>query len=309
VVDLLRAIPGTLLALGAGTLLLVIAVLLPGKGREPRMAARIAGGMLAALALVAPFVLRSPPLFKALLGNCMAVECWRVFEILRTPGSFSRRERVLRVLLVPYEFTFLERTPRRWPLARLAWSSAVLVVGIAVLVFSSRLSPPVPPYALAGWPRWIGAAMGAYAIMEGATAQWVAVLPVFGWHHRPYQRHPILSRTFAEFWGVRWSSVVHEWLRSNVYQPLARRGFPRTGVVAAFGVSALLHGYLVWPAAGLVAASWMLGFFLAQGALMVLEARLRVRRWRPAAGRIFVVAGFVLTIPLFVEPFLRAIGL
>ena len=45
--------------------------------------------------------------------------------------------------------------------------------------------------------RTTGATVGGYIMMEGATWQWVAVLRAFGWHHRPYQRHPILSRTLA----------------------------------------------------------------------------------------------------------------
>jgi hypothetical protein len=260
-------------------------------------------------ALAIPFALTGPPFFRALLAQSLIMETWRVLEIVRTPSRFARRERALRVVLIPYEFTFLERVPRRLPFRELLLSSVVLAVGAAVLFLSSRLSRPVTPYSPAGWPRWLGASVAGYIVMEGMTRQWVALLPVFGWHHRPYQRHPILSRTLAEFWGARWSSVVHRWLRSNVYEPLARRGAPRVGVVAAFGASAILHAYLVWPAAGAVPALWMLSFFLAHGFFMVAEARVGVRRWPRAAGRAFVAAVFVVTVPLFMEPLLRAIGL
>jgi hypothetical protein len=107
---------------------------------------------------------------------------------------------------------------------------------------------------------------------------------------------------------VRWSSVVHKWLHSNVYAPLARRGAPRAGVLGAFVVSASLHAYFVWPSAGPVPALWMLGFFFAHGVGTVVESKLRVRRWRPVAARVFVVTFFVGTIPLFMEPVLRACG-
>jgi Membrane bound O-acyl transferase family len=306
---LLESTLSLLLAFAAGTGLNIIAAQLPKQRRARNTAARIAAAVLTALALTLPFALHGPPFFRAILGVLLGVETWRVLEVLRTPDRFSRRERALRVALVPYEYTFLERVPRRWPISELLSSSVLLAAGVAILVASSRLSPPLPPYALAGWPRWLGATVGVYLAMEGASQQWVAVLPAFGFRHRPYQRHPILSRTIAEFWGVRWSSVVHVWLRSNVYAPLARRGVPRAGIIAAFAVSALLHAYLVWPAAGLVPALWMLMFFLTQGTFMVLEAKLRVRRWPAAAGHSYVAGVFAVTIPLFAEPFLRAVGL
>jgi hypothetical protein len=93
-----------------------------------------------------------------------------------------------------------------------------------------------------------------------------------------------------------------------MYQPLARRGAPRLGVVAAFGMSAALHAFIVWPAAGVVPALWMLAFFFVHGVVMIVEAKLRVRRWPSLAGRAFVVAVFVATVPLFMEPMLRAMG-
>lgn len=298
-----------LAAFAAGTAVNVAAVMLPSTRDERGALARVAAALITAAVLVVPFGLDAPPFCRALLAQALVVETWRVAEILRTPARFGRRERALRIVLVPYEYTFLERVPRRWPLRDLALSSLVLGLGIAGFVYASRLAPAMPPYAAAGWPRWLGATVCGYVVMEGMTWQWVAVLPAFGWHHRPYQRHPILSRTLGEFWGARWSSVVHRWLRVNVYEPLARRRAPRAGVVAAFGVSALLHGYLVWPAAGVVPALWMLAFFLAHGVGMVVEAKLGVRRWRPVAGRAFVIAFFVATVPLFMEPILRAIGL
>jgi hypothetical protein len=308
---ILTMVPG----LAAGTSLNLFAVLLPstrdlGRGAHVRATtASVSALALTTVALAVPFFLHGPLLAKSLVAQALVVETWRLLEILRTPHRFSRRERAARILLLPYEFTFLERTPRRWPLAELALSSAILGCGVAALVFCSRLSPPVTPYTPRGWPRWLGAAASGYVVMEGATGQWVAFLPAFGWRHRPYQRHPILSRTLAEFWGARWSSVVHRWLRTNVYEPLARVGAPRLGVVAAFGASALLHAYMVCPAAGIVPALWMLAFFLAHGVFMVVEARLSVRRWRPVAGRAFVVAVFVATVPMFMEPVLRAVGL
>jgi hypothetical protein len=295
---------------GLGTVLNLLAAMLPSTREKRDNLARLAAGSLTIASLCLPFVLaiHATPILRSLMAQGLAVESWRVAEILRTPPAFSRRERALRVVLLPYEHTFLERTSARWPLRDLALSSLLLAAGVAGLVLTLSLTTPLTPYRPAGWPRWLGATASGYVTMEGMTWQWVSLLVPFGWRHRPYQRHPILSRTIAEFWGVRWSSVVHAWLRTNVYGPLARRGAPRAGIVAAFGVSALLHAYIVWPAAGLVPALWMLAFFVAHGVFMVIEAKLRVRLWPVPARRAFVVAVFALTVPLFMEPILRALG-
>jgi len=115
----------------------------------------------------------------------------------------------------------------------------------------------------------------------------------------------VLSRTLAEFWGLRWNRVIGRLLRRNCFEPLARRGAPMLGVLLAFAVSGLLHFYLVLPAAGLVPAIWIGSFFAVHGILCLVETRLAVRRWPAVAGHAFVVAAFVATIPLFSEPLLR----
>ncbi len=307
--EILAAVGAMLAAFALGTAINVGAVMLPAARAGGGLAVRALALAMSVGVLVVPFHLDTPGFFKSVTAQALIIQTWRVFEILRTPERYGRRERALRVILLMWEFTFLERTPRRWPIREMVVSSALLAVGIAGLVLASRLGPAVAPYQSAGWPRWLGCMVAAYVLMEGMTLQWVGILPAFGWRHRPYQRHPILSRTIAEFWGVRWSSVVHRWLHSNMYEPLARRRAPRAGVIAAFGMSAVLHAYLVWPAAGLVPALWMLSFFVLHGLAMILEAKLRVRRWRPVLGRAFVVGVFVATVPLFLEPILRALGL
>ena len=303
------AILSMLAAFLVGTALNVGAAMLPSTRSDRGVARRALALLLAAATLAIPFGLPGPPLCRGLLAQGLVIEIWRVIEIARTPSRFPRRERALRIVLLPYEHAFLERVPRRWPVRDLLLSTLLFACGVAGLVYASRLAPAVPPYDSRGWPRWLATTVAAYVTMEGMTWQWVAGLPAFGWYHRPYQRHPILSRTLGEFWGARWSSVVHRWLRSNVYGPLARRGAPRAGVVAAFTASALLHAYMVWPAVGPVPALWMLAFFVAHGLMMVVEAWLGVRRWSPVAGRAFVVAVFLVTVPLFIEPILRTIGL
>ena len=151
--------------------------------------------------------------------------------------------------------------------------------------------------------------LGLYGFTSAAAAVYVLVHRLIGIAIPAMMDAPILSRSIAEFWGRRWNRTIHEMLRDAFYRPLARRRQPRLGVLAAFLGSAALHFWVVvfavgpWPA--LVAAS----FFVVQAVLALAEDRLRVRRWRPAAARAWTLGAFALSAPLFIEPFLRALGL
>src|SRR5438874_259588 len=154
----MTALPGAIVAafavLGGGTALNVAAVMLPARRDEGGWGARIAAGAMTSLVLVLPFLLDGPPFFTALVAQSLIVETWRVYEILRTPARYSRRERAARIVLFFYEYTFLERTPRRLPVRDLVLSTLVLACGAALFIGASKLSPPVTPYTLRGWPRW-----------------------------------------------------------------------------------------------------------------------------------------------------------
>jgi hypothetical protein len=67
--------------------------------------------------------------------------------------------------------------------------------------------------------------------------------------------------------------------------------------------------YPTYIAIGAGPAAAIAGFFLAHGALMVIEARLHVRRWRPVRRAAYVYSTFAVTAPLFTEAFLRSLGL
>jgi hypothetical protein len=67
----------------------------------------------------------------------------------------------------------------------------------------------------------------------------------------------------------------------------------------------LLHYWFVAVALGSRWGLLMASFFALQGVLMVVESRLRQRRWPPIARRIWTICAVGGTSPLFVEPFLR----
>jgi hypothetical protein len=293
-----------LTAYGSGATLNLAAGLLPSPVGDSSKSLRAVAVAASMCALAIPFFLDAPPLFRAAQAAVFGTLFCRVVEIARAPWRYARRERVARMLLV-HETRLMKPAPRSLPLGALGVGTVFLACGILVFDASAKLAPPTLPYALAGWPRWLAAGVASYLLVEGISRILIAAVRPFGWDHEAVQRWPVLSRTLAEFWGLRWNRVIGRLLRKNCFEPLARRGAPMLGVLLAFAVSALLHFYLVLPAAGFVPALWMGSFFALHGILCLVEVRLAVRRWPAVAGHAFVVAVFVVTIPLFAEPLLR----
>ena len=292
---------GVLVGSIAGIAVNVVAALLPRPGGYGRGALAIA---LSAATLTIPFVVAAPLPWPAILAALMGLSFARVCEIVRAPGRFGPAERAVRLATI-FETRLMRRAPRRVPVRDWLVAAALLTAGILVLTLAYRLGPAVVPYAISGWPRWIAGAAGGYLFFDGVTRALVTPLPLLGWEHAPIQRAPIRSRSLAEFWGFRWNRAVGLWLQRNLFEPLARRGMPRMGILLAFLGSSLLHFYLVFPAAGLIPALWMAAFFLAHGVLAAVERVLGVKEWPPPLGHAFVGVCFLATLPLFSEPLMR----
>jgi hypothetical protein len=237
-----------------------------------------------------------------------ALQLMVIVQIARSPDRFSLGARLVQVAFL-YDAKAMTPAPREFPVQTLVLGGAMASVSVASFLLAARIAAPTTPYALAGWPRWLVVAVGGYFFLEGFGRIWLLPLRAFGWDHRPMQRSPVRSRTLAEFWGVRWNTAVSGWLRRMLFEPLARRGAPRLGMMASFAVSALLHMYMSLAAAGVVVALWMCAFFLLHGVASLVELRLGLRRVRGPAPRVFTWAVFVATIPLFAESFLRGFGL
>lgn len=153
--------------------------------------------------------------------------------------------------------------------------------------------------------RWLGALVFGYCLFDAIVHVIRNLYRAVGVKLPRMHRAPILSRTLNELWSRRWNQTVHVWLTRHFFRPLARRRRPILGVVAAFVASALLHAWIFLPAMGWTMAAAMAGFFLAQGALVLLERRLGVIRWPEPAQRAWFVTAMLLTAPLFLEPFAR----
>jgi len=114
-------------------------------------------------------------------------------------------------------------------------------------------------------------------------------------------RSPQRSRSLNEFWSRRWNIGFSEMISALVHRPL-RRATPRTALVVSFLASGLLHELAISVP---VRAGYGLptAYFLLQGALVVVEKRMR----RPP-GRLWTLFWLAAPLPLlFHAPFLRGI--
>jgi hypothetical protein len=86
-------------------------------------------------------------------------------------------------------------------------------------------------------------------------------------------KHPLLSESLTEFWGVRWNPIIGKLLQDSFYKPLRRLGASRAAcVVACFTGSAVLHAvpqYLATQSP--VDSAMMFAFFFMQGVCLVIE--------------------------------------
>ncbi len=113
-------------------------------------------------------------------------------------------------------------------------------------------------------------------------------------------------RSLAEFWNDRWNRPTHWLLYSLFFAPLARRGFPKVGLVLSFSYSALLHWYPTFLAG--VGSQMALGmgmFFLLHALLLSVERLLRL----PSPWNYWYTWGCAFaTMPLIIEPAAAMMG-
>jgi hypothetical protein len=279
------------LALFAGALLALIA----GRPRWRRVFAMV----LALTTLPLPFLSDGPALLRGLIALATTLIVFRAIDLQRQP-SRSPTRRVWHVLGV----VDTRHVARVDPSLRVASLVRVLVAAgptLAGLWVASRLAPTMaaPLGSLLRWIAGVGFCYGAFETIVGIVELIHAALGL-----RPPVIHdaPIRARTIDEFWGRRWNRIVGTWLRATCFVPLARRGHPALGMVAAFAASVVLHAYVAWAALGAQAALIVGGFFAVQLPLLSLERRLQVARWPALAARAWTLGVLLLVSPLFVLP-------
>ncbi len=289
-----------------GALLAVIATdtaaaLLAGGGR-PRRA------LAAALAIGAGlWVTRMPAeatVARFFVVLFSVVPVFRTIDLLRDDTGFGPFRRLFHVFSLVDSRVLRRAKPVVRPrvVVHVLVSVAVGIAAYAVVRASADL---------AGWRmwavRWAGALVFAVAFSEAVYNGLEEASRATGVQVPALHRHAIRARTVAEFWGVRWNTTVSAWLRSTAYLPLARRGAPRLGVVCAFTLSAVTHGWMMW----LVIPGWLVasvtGYFVVQGLLVVAEAKLGVRAWSRPLAHAWTVTAMTVTSPLFTEPMARVL--
>jgi hypothetical protein len=246
---------------------------------------------------------------RLLLGFGFAGGFLRLIQIVRRPETFSMGTRVVAVLFPPIDARSVRRAK---PSPRIALIAVGVIEGaLAGLAFMRAAAVgPVAPYAgIESAVRMFFGGAASYLFADSVARLLEGACLSFGLEIVKPQRDPILSTSLGEFWGRRWNVSVGQWLYENAFRPVAVRAGVVAGIMAAFAASALLHFVPTFFSVGLKNAAMMASFFLAHGVLVVAESKLGVTRLRPAFGWALTMIAFIVTAPLFVEPFLEGLGL
>jgi hypothetical protein len=264
---------------------------------------RLAGVAVAALGLLGPLLGGGESIPGRAVAALAAVWIFaRTLDLWRDPTPWSIGRRILLVIAL-----FDSRQARREP-ARLDPAGALRAVGFGALGLAGLWGAFVLAPRFAGAPawglRWLCGLVFVYALPEAIAGGLRSAGAAVGVAIPELHRDPIAAASLREFWGVRWNRTVGSWLRRHFWLPFARRRRPVHGLAAAFAASALLHAWFAGVALGPGGAAVMGSYFLVQGVLVGLEARLALPG---PAGRVFALLGAGLPAPLFVEPILRVV--
>lgn len=259
------------------------------------------GVLVAGLFLAVPCFLHASPLARGLLMCCMAFPLAVVALPLLAPANASFRDRLT------YLFTWLgtrevKRRPRSVDLPALLH----LVIAALIVVGAMAVEKAVSPSGLGWLVRWLGGGIMILACAEMVTASHDFLTALLGLSAPALMQSPHLSRTVNEFWTKRWNPAASALVfHPYCFAPLARRSVA-LGLFAAFLFSAIAHVLLPFMAIRRWGISLMCGaFFLVQPFLILAERAMNVRRWRPAAQRVWTLTALAVVSPLFIEPALQ----
>lgn len=287
--------------------ILVEGLLLVGAGLAvgTRPARRALAWLLSIAVLAVPWLLDADPWLRGLLGLASLFGVLRTIETTRPRAP--ERDPLLRTMpyVLPLDGPSLRRAP---PSLDVALVGRALLHGVVGAIGSGVVM--LAPHAGAAQPlaRVLGGVIALYGYVDALASGLRALLGALGFSVAPLQLHPVLSESIGEFWGRRWNRAVGEWLRMSCFAPVARAHGVLAGTALAFVVSALIHVWPTWIAVGLEPALAMGSFFVVQGALVALESKLRVARWRRPARLAWTWLGLLVPSPLFVIPLLMMFG-
>jgi Membrane bound O-acyl transferase family len=228
---------------------------------------------------------------------------------------------LLAMKVVTVAFAGPALAPRQW-LAFVGW------FGMRPAIFTTLGSPGLPGGGelIAGGLRSIAIGAGLLAAATAAAPHWrwiattlalaaLSFILHFGlfdlvaafWRRQGVAcdelfRHPLRSKSLAEFWSRRWNVGYSEMIAVVVHRPLREKFGARAALLGSFLASGLLHELAisvpVHAGYGLPAT-----YFLLQGVLVGVERRLS----RPP-GRLWTLFWLLAPVPLLFHPaFIRGV--
>lgn len=211
---------------------------------------------------------------------------------------------------------FLREPVKKRP-RRSEWVRGVTCLAIGLILFFgiARLFLARNAY-LTGWLGMIGFVLilhfGAFQLLSCAWRD-------AGVQARPLMNKPIVSTSLGEFWGRRWNTAFRDLTHGLLFRPLTNRFGRRSGLLAAFVFSGVIHELVISAPAGAGYGGPTL-FFTLQGGGILLERSRGGRQTglgRGTTGRLFTILMLVLPAPILfhppfitqvVIPFMSAIG-
>ena len=134
---------------------------------------------------------------------------------------------------------------------------------------------------------------------------------IVGFEFPPLMDEPHKSRSVRDFWK-RWDTVIQKLLFKFVYKPSRQIGLPSIVAVAlTFIASGLVHVLPIIVSLGKNwrAANMMMGYFIVQLSIMLLEKPLKVETWSSQAQVIWTAVNIFAPSYLLVAPCLELTGI
>jgi hypothetical protein len=261
------------------------------------------GVLLCGLFLAVPCFLDAGPLFRGGLMYLAPLPFIMAALPVLAPSITDFRPR-LYFLMSWFGTRELKRHPRSFHAAALLQS----VAGTLAFAALVAVAQAIPASGLWFGPRWLAGGLMLFAFAEAATGFHNFLTASLGLTLPGMLNSPVLSKSIGEFWTERWNPGASVFFRKAFYEPLSRHGRVRA-LFAAFIISGIWHLLLAYVVLGRWGMAVVFGaFFFVQPLLILLERRMNVRRWRPAAARGWTLSALAVTCPLIVEPTLQILA-
>lgn len=264
--------PASLILLPA-TLVAGVAYVTLGR-RPPGGVRRVGRAALLAAVWSSPLATSGPGPAQLALGLIVAYLGIRMAALAQrsrgrpTPSAWE----VARELITPRTLLLERTTPVRRPGWYVARGLAGMGVCAGLLLLGNWLR-------LWQWSRFgddllvfVEVALGSAGLHQTVVGIAAAI---FGRSIRGLLDRPELSTSLSQFWARRWNRLVQADLDRAFFRPLARRGAPRAGLLAAFAASGVMHVVAVLDAGTwevtLLPAAGVMFFFLLHGGLVLAE--------------------------------------